>query len=219
VIICSGQNGSMDKDVPQAIPLHTAGFNVFMFDFRAHGRSEGRLVTIGTLEQLDLLGAVDYAAENGSERVGVLGFSMGAGVALLAAAQDTRIAALVVDGAYPWLSGILAGWARIRGVPDRLARGLAWLALLIGSLRSHYQLYRANPIDFAHRIKAPVLFIHGEQDPFVPNVEIAGLLVCMSGPADLWSVPDAGHREAFERYPDEYNRRVVEWFERYLAER
>jgi dipeptidyl aminopeptidase/acylaminoacyl peptidase len=220
VIMCPGQNGSMDKDVPQARPLHEAGFNVLMFDFRAHGRSEGEMVTFGVLEQHDLRGAIDYVVnERGVERVGVFGFSMGAAVGLMTAAQDDRIAALAVDGAYPRLSGILTVGGRLRGLPGPLARGVAWLVLLIGSLRARYQLYRASPIDLAEGVRVPVLLIHGDLDPFVSSAEIESLVARIPGPTDLWRVFDAGHREAFKNHPDDYNRRVVAWFEKHLAER
>jgi alpha-beta hydrolase superfamily lysophospholipase len=218
VILCSGQNGSLDKDIPQAVPLHKAGFHVLMFDFRAHGRSPGTQVTFGALEQHDLLGAIDYVRmRRGIERIGVMGFSMGAGVTLLVAANDDRIAALVVDGAYPRLSGILTGWGRIRGLPGILARGVAWLALLIGSLRARCRIYRANPIRTADQISVPVLFIHGEEDPYVSSAELNELAAAVRGPVEIWSLPDAGHREAFVKHRDVYNQRVVEWFEQHLA--
>ncbi len=81
VIMCHGQNGSMDGDTHHAVPLHEAGFNVFMFDFRAHGRSGGDCVTMGMYEKEDLLGALDFLGEKYKiVEVGVLGFSMGAAV-------------------------------------------------------------------------------------------------------------------------------------------
>lgn len=217
VIMCPGQNGSLDKDIPQAVPLHRAGFNVLMFDFRAHGRSEGELVTIGALEQADLFGALDYLeTARGITRVGVFGLSMGAGVALMVAAQDQRIAAAVVDGAYPTLAGILSGYLRIRGVPDLLARPFARLALLVGSLRAGYDIRGANPADLAGRIGVPVLFIHGERDPFVRGDAVEALRAQVSAETDLWRVADCGHREAFALHPDAYNARVVAWFTRHL---
>lgn len=217
VIVCCGQNGSMDKDIPQAKPLHEAGFNVLMFDFRGHGRSQGEIVTMGAFEQADLFGALDYVSqERGIERVGVLGLSMGAGVALMVAAQDARIAALVVDGAYPRLDGILTGYMRMKGIPVLLARGLARLTLIAGTLRTRYQIYRANPILLADRIRIPVLFIHGALDLFVSTDEVESLSARIAGPTELWRLYDAGHREAFARYPDEYNRRVVAWFDQHL---
>lgn len=217
VIVCSGQNGSLDADIPQTVPLHAAGFNVLLFDWRAHGRSEGELVTIGALEQADLFGALDHVQGRGIAQAGVLGFSMGAGVALMVAAQDPRIVALVVDGAYPTLGGILTGWLRQRGIPAWLGRGLVRLVLLAGSLRCGYWLSRANPADFAAQIRAPVLFIHGDRDPFVSPAEIEALRAAVRGPAVLWRVPEAGHREAVLRAPQTYPQRVVAWFAQHMA--
>ena len=220
VIMCPGQNGSMDKDLPQAQPLHAAGFNVLMFDFRGHGRSEGNVVTMGAFEQADLFGAMDYLAKtHGIERVGIFGLSMGAGVALMVAAQDKRVAALVADGAYPRLDGILAGYLRIQGIPGTLTRPLAWWVLRMGALRTRYQIYRANPADFAARLKAPALLIHGDQDPFVTPDEITTLAGQIPSQHELWRIPEAGHREAFAQQPAEYNQRVVAWFEAHLDQR
>ncbi|MBN1562571.1 MAG: alpha/beta fold hydrolase, partial [Anaerolineae bacterium] len=217
IIMCPGQNGSLDKDMPQAVPLHQAGFNVLMFDFRGHGRSEGQIVTIGALEQADLFGAVDYVTvKHKADRIGVLGFSMGAGVALMVAAQDQRIKTLVVDGAYPRLSGLLANYMRINGIPRLLGDVMAWLVLIVGSLRTQYQLFRANPADLADRIMAPTLFIHGDDDPFLTPEEIEALVAQIPGETDLWCVAEAGHRDAYTNHPDEYNRRVVAWFEQHL---
>lgn len=219
VILCPGQNGSLDKDIPQAVPLHRAGFNVLLFDFRAHGCSEGELVTLGALEQADLFGALDYLeAERGIAQVGVLGFSMGAGVALLVAAQDPRIRALVVDGAFPHLRGILAGYLRLRGIPGPLAGGFARVVLWMAGLRAGYDIARANPFDLAGRITAPTLFLHGERDPFVSTDDVRALAARLRGPVELWSLPDCGHREAHRQHPDEYARRVVDWFARHLAD-
>lgn len=219
VVLCSGQNGSLDKDIPQAVPLQRAGFNVLLFDFRAHGRSQGDLVTLGALEQADLFGALDYLErQRGVRRAGVLGFSMGAGVATLVAAQDARVAALVVDGAFPRLAGLLQGYLRLRGVPGPLAGGFAQVVLWMAALRARYEIHRANPITLAGRISAPVLFIHGERDPFVRTDEVRALAACVAGPAEVWSLADCGHREASKRHPDEYDQRVVDWFARYLGD-
>ncbi len=217
VIICPGQNGSADKDVPLAAPLHRAGFNVLLFDWRAHGRSEGELVTLGALEQADLLGALDYAQqEHGAERVGVLGLSMGAGVALMVAAQDERIAALVVDGAYPSLKRLLTGYLQTRGVPRRIGRAVVGVVLLMGSLRAGYLLPDVKPSRHIPRIGATVFFIHAERDEFTSTREIEAMRAALQVPAALWIAPDCAHREAFRRYPEEYAQRVVAWFAEHL---
>src|SRR5262249_48832020 len=111
IVMCHGQEGSMDGDTKQMVPLHDAGFNVFMFDFRAHGQSDGECVSMGMYEKEDLLGALDYLAEQRHvDKVGVLGFSMGAAVALITAALSERICVVVADSSFGQLKNTLTGW-------------------------------------------------------------------------------------------------------------
>src|SRR5260221_11098972 len=123
IVVCSGQNGSMDGDTKQIPPLHEAGFNVLMFDFRAHGRSEGDCGTMGMSEKADLLGGLDYLGDvRGINQVGVLGFSMGAATALITAALSDRICAVVADSSFGRLKHTLTACATSRGIP----RFIAW---------------------------------------------------------------------------------------------
>src|SRR5512139_3815258 len=55
IIVCSGANGSLDADVHVTPWLHEAGFNVLLFNWRAHGASEGEVVTLGFSERYDLI--------------------------------------------------------------------------------------------------------------------------------------------------------------------
>jgi pimeloyl-ACP methyl ester carboxylesterase len=80
VVFCHGHAGSMDPDVAYVPWFNEAGFSVLMFDFRAHGRSEGDRVSVrtgtvrGYFERLDLLGAIDYLQTRGITEVGEIGF-------------------------------------------------------------------------------------------------------------------------------------------------
>ena len=78
------------------------GFSVLLFDFRARGHSGGGRSSEGHREQWDVLGAIEYVEGRGIpiERVGLLGFSLGAGVAILVAAQESRIPAVVSDSGF-----------------------------------------------------------------------------------------------------------------------
>ena len=77
-------------------------FSVLLFDLRARGESGGNRSSKGDREQWDLLGAIDYVEARGIpvEHIGLLGFSLGAGVAILAAAQEPRIPAIVSDSGF-----------------------------------------------------------------------------------------------------------------------
>ncbi len=219
VIMCHGQEGSMDGDTRQMVPLHDAGFNVLMFDFRAHGRSEGNCVSMGMYEKEDLLGALDTLAERkGVERVGVLGFSMGAAVALITAALSERIGAVVADSSFGRLRSTLTGWAVQKGIPFPIARQFAAWVLIAASIRTEGRMDQTDPIRWTVHIgPRPILFIHGADDPFVPMDEVNRMASLAAGPVEVWTVEGTGHRGAYAADPVEYNNRVIDWFKRYLT--
>ncbi len=222
VVVCHGHNGSMDGDTGQAAALATGGLHVLLFNFRAHGRaptaSGGAHVTFGAREYQDVLGALDWLeAEQGVSRAGLVGFSMGAGVALIAAAQDARVTAVVADGTVRVLADAIVGLGRTRGLPAWLVRPLALVMLGMASLRARTWLAWADPIRWAGRVRCPVLFIHGENDPFVAERAVRSLAARAGERAELWIAPGAGHRDAYQRDPAAYYRRVGEFFARHLA--
>lgn len=213
IIQCHGQNGSMDADVRQAGMLHDAGFNVLMFNFRAHGESEGSWVTFGLREQYDLLGAMDYlVGAHGIEEVGVLGFSMGGATAILTAARTKQIRSIVADGAIATLHETLTGWLAEKNIPPILAGVLAWLFMVGGSIISIARLDHVNTLCWIQNIRCPVLFIHGADDTLVSTRAIREIAANAPSGSDLWIVPNCHHRRAHVKYPVEYEQRILEWF-------
>ena len=217
VIFLHGHGGSMDPDVQYVPALHAAGFNMLMFDFRAHGRSDGRMSTLGYLERQDVLGAVDLVRARGISRIGLLGFSMGGIVAMLAAPICPDVQAVISDGGPASLKTALTVWAWERGVPRTLGAVLAWLVLAVTSLRVGANQFRYEPVRWVGRIAPrPILFIHGERDPYIPPADFDALVAAANEPKEVWRVPEAGHRTVDQVYPEEYRQRVVAFFEQHL---
>lgn len=217
IVFAHGQSGSLDGDYHLAPPFVTRGFNVLMFDFRAHGRSAGTHVTFGAGEVLDLRGALYWLAqEQNVERAGALGFSMGGAVALTTAAHDRRIAAVVADCPFFRLHTVIVAGLRRRGVPALIAHPLAALALKIASMAVGTALEVAEPARWATRVRAPVLLVAAGDDRFIPRHETQALYRELPASSDLWIVPDIDHREAYRTHPDAYVERVAGWFETHL---
>jgi fermentation-respiration switch protein FrsA (DUF1100 family) len=217
VIFLHGHAGSMDPDVQYAPALHTAGLNVLMFDFRAHGRSDGKMSTIGYLERQDALGAVDFVRAKSISRIGLLGFSMGGRVAMLTVPICPHVRAVISDGGPARLDSAMTNWVMERGAPRLLAVALAWLAIAVTSLRLRANLFRYEPARWVGQIAPrPILLIHGDRDPFTTPAEFDALVAAAGQPKEIWRVPEAGHREVDQHYPDEYRQRVVAFFRQYL---
>ncbi len=214
IVICSGANGSLDADVHVAPWLHEAGFNVLLFNWRAHGGSEGEVVTLGFDERYDLIAAVQFAKSKGAERVGVLGFSMGGTVAIATAAVFEDIDAIVADSPFVYVLSAVAGGLIERGVPEGLSFLLARLLLTTACLRMRLNLYDIDLVRWIHRVAPrPLLMIFGERDVITPKSEVDMIFARAREPKEVWRVPEAAHRNIHLQQPEEYRQRIREFFE------
>jgi len=215
VIILHGHGRSLDWDIHRAPAFHTAGFNVFLFDFRAHGRSQGRLATFGYLERQDVLGAVEFLHRRGLKHIGTLGFSFGGMASMLAAPICPGIQAVVTDGGPIRQRTALAARAVELHLPYWIADLLAWLTVIITSLRLGANLFLYEAIRWVDKITPrPIFFIHGELDQYCPDFD--ELYAAAGEPKEVWRLPGVGHTNASEAYPEEFRRRVIEFFNRNL---
>lgn len=219
VVFCHGYGGSMDPDIQYAPAFHRQGYNVLMFDFRGHGRSEGRWITMGCLERLDLLAAVDYMVGRGFPRLGVLGFSMGGAVAIMGAPHREAVRAVVADGSFASLVRTVETGARNKGLPAPIGAAFAWLSLVIASALTGCRMWRVAPERWVSRISPRALFlIHGADDRYATVAEVQAMYQAAGEPKEVWIQPGVGHREVDVGRPDEYRARVLGFFDRYLVE-
>ena len=196
IIVCSGANGSLDADMPVAAWLHEAGFNVLLFNWRAHGQSEGEVVTLGFNERYDLIAAVQFAKAQGAERIGVLGFSMGGTVAIDTAAVYEDINAVVADSPFVTIVSAVAGGLIERGLHKDLAYVVARLLLITACVRTQLNLFEIDVAPWIKRVAPrPLLLIFGEQDVIVPRTEIDLAFAQAREPREIWRVPEAAHRD------------------------
>lgn len=215
VIILHGHGGCLDWDLHRAPALHAAGFNVFLFDFRAHGRSPGHLATFGYLERYDVQGAVEFLKTRGFRKIGLLGFSYGAIASMLTAPLCPEVRAVVADGGPARLRVALAARAMDFHLPRWLAVPLAWLTVAITSARLGANLFGYEPLRWVGKIAPrPILFIHGELDRYCPDFD--ELFAAAGEPKEAWRLAGVVHTKASEVFPDEFRQRVIEFFDRNL---
>ncbi|MBI5565019.1 MAG: alpha/beta hydrolase [Chloroflexi bacterium] len=213
VVICPGANGSLDADAAFLPWFHNLDLNVLIFDWRAHGRSDGQLTTLGYDERYDLIAAVEYAKARGAPKIGVLGLSMGGAVALSTAAICPDIDVVAADSAFVHIVTAVAAGLGERGLPDGLAYLIARLILVTAGLRLGKNLFEADPVRWIDRIAPrPLLLIYGGRDPFAPPVEVELLNRRAGEPKDIWRVPQAAHREIQALEPDAYRERLTRFF-------
>ncbi|MGD9142924.1 MAG: alpha/beta hydrolase [Dehalococcoidia bacterium] len=190
-------------------------YSVLMFDMRGHGGSDGDRISIGYHERKDVLGAVDFAEERGFEKIGILSFSMGGAASLLAAAEEEAIDCLVADSSFADMAGIMK-----REFAERSPLPAFFLDPILYMIKIMYGVdfkavkpYEAVP-DIAPR---PILFIHGEEDDFVPIDHAHRLYEASENPDDfLWIVPGADHVKSYLTNPEEYISKVTGFYNEHL---
>jgi pimeloyl-ACP methyl ester carboxylesterase len=217
VIVVHGHGGNRHTSLAYASFLFPR-FATLLLDLRGHGESEGRHTSVGYLERLDVAAAVDYLRSAGFERVGVLGISMGAVTALLAAADCSGVDAVVADSPFAALQFAVQEGARLRGYPASIVRPLAYLSCRTAAWRLRHPLRAGDPLRVVGAIAPrPIMLIHGEADGLIPVENAHRLYAAAQDPKELWTLPDVAHARALEATPHYYSRRVLAYFERWLG--
>jgi pimeloyl-ACP methyl ester carboxylesterase len=205
-------NGGLEK----ATALANHGYRVLMFDFRGHGTSGGDRYSLGPWETRDVDGALAYLQRRGVTEVGIYGISMGAATAIIAAAAHPEIKAVVAESAYADLSLLInEAFAERSGLPGFFNPGVRLAARLLYGM----DFAQARPaVALRGMGDRPVLLIHSTTDEFVPVHHAARLQQAGAGNPnlDVWIVPKAAHCEAFSTYKDDYTRRMLAFYDRYL---
>jgi pimeloyl-ACP methyl ester carboxylesterase len=237
IVFCHEFGSDMYSCARYARPLIEDGFDVFTFDFRAHGESSGHgkykpLQWPSDKELEDALGACAYVedvllSEGREPKIGVFGISRGAGAAILAASSDPNITCLVLDGAFStWetLVGLMKRWAKIfsrvklvyEGHPDTFWHLLLWSMMRLAEPRLGRRFPDVRKA-LAGMAARPIMFVHGERDSYIRPSHTQMLYDVAPGPKYLWIVPGAKHNQSVVVEARQYRARTVSFFARYLA--
>ena len=162
------------------------GFDVVAYDSRAHGESGGDACTYGYYEKQDLARVIDHLPH---APVVVMGTSMGAAVALQAAAEDRRIAGVISISAFSDLRT-----AALERAPFFASHGNLEDAFRLAEASAHFQVDAVSPMAAAPHISVPVLLIHGDHDTETPYAHALRILAALREPKRLITIPGGGHR-------------------------
>lgn len=220
ILMCHGWGDNKGELLKQTYFLNeTAGFNLFYFDFRSHGESEGEMTTIGGLETIDFGAAVAWLRKHKpdfADRVGVFGLSMGAAVTVAALPEHPDIRCAVVESPYSDYQGVVTRWTWNNLKVPRFP--LILIAMWILRLRVGDPMIDSfNPVEAAGRIAPrPLFVIGGEKDDLMPVYDVRRVFEAAREPKQLWIVPGAYHAKCREAAGIEFDTRVAGFFSRNL---
>jgi uncharacterized protein len=167
------------------------GFDVIAYDSRGHGESEGSICTYGYFEKEDLRKIV---AGIQHQPVVLIGTSLGAAVAIQAAATDPGIAAVVAAETFSDLRTV----ARERA-PWILSEDIIARAFRVAENSGQFEIDAVSPERASRNLHVPVLLIHGADDHETPPAHSERVLSALAAPKRLILIERAGHNESLRQ--------------------
>jgi fermentation-respiration switch protein FrsA (DUF1100 family) len=227
IIYCHGLHRSRIEMLPMAQFGHSLGYHGLLFDFRNHGESGGSVTSIGYWERLDVEGAVQEALtrEHAPHPVIVWGVSMGAAAALMAAAEDPQINAVISDSTFLSFDEVIQHHYHL--VIHLIRRHWWWFPPLpsfpitdeiiaLSAWRAHFP---PSAFDLETAVKhiapRPILFIAVKDDLRMPPQIARTLYALDNAPLKaITVVPGSRHGEGFNESRASYQAAVAAFLTR-----
>lgn len=209
-------------DKGDVLPTHAflaEHYNLLLFDFRRLGDSGGKFSTVGANEVNDLLAAVEYLKSKnistkigfatGGNEIGLLGFSMGGAVALMATPQVPEIKAVAANSAYASLDLMLPSVFRLPIIkPPLIWLTKLWMQIVLG-----INIKNIAPMTAAKNINIPTLIIHSKNDQVIPFIHAQLIQTALE------HNPQAEflfHEQIHGGLPLNYQVKILEFFQKHL---
>ncbi len=194
VLYLHGARWSLGHNLSRIVRWQRMGFNVLAIDYRGFGRSDGELPA-------EALAYADAKAAWGelkrrephAERRFVAGHSLGGAVAIELGADIDRPAGLVVESSF----------TSMLDMADAVGYGYLPVGLFLTQ--------RFDSISKVGKLRAPVLFVHGTGDRWVPPAMSEKLYAAAPEPKRLVLVEGGGHSNVSGMAFEEYSRAVLEF--------
>lgn len=194
--------------------LDRLGFAMVIVDERAHGKSEGDYIGFGVLDRFDVLSWISYINQRfGTDTELYLhGISMGGATVVMASGQElpANVKGIVSDCAFTsaWdvFSHVLKSWYHLPPFP------MMGIAAFLSKRQAGYGLKDCDGAREVEKAKVPMLFIHGDQDTFVPCWMCEKIYAHCRAPKRKLIVSGASHAESYYKEREAYEQAILEFF-------
>lgn len=194
LVVMHGWGANAEDMLPVAAPLRRAGYGVLLVDARNHGRSDRDGHSSMPRFAEDLAHAFDWLERQPEAmpgRIALLGHSVGAAAALLAAARLREPAAVVSLAAFRHPEAVMRRFLALHRVPYR---PLGWLVCRYVERVIGEPFDAIAPVHTAARVRCPTLVLHGADDSITPQEDAEAIAAALpEGLGRLAILPGVGH--------------------------
>lgn len=197
---------------------HDMQYNVLLPDLRYSGESEGTYIQMGWRDRMDVIQWMDVAYQlyGDSTEMVVHGISMGAATTMMVSGepQPSYVKCFVEDCGYTSVWEQFEGELKVQfNLP---AFPLLHVANWLCKLKYDWSFSEASAVEQLKKAHLPMLFIHGDQDDFVPTSMVYDLYDAKPEPKELWVVAGVDHAHSYRDNKEEYTGKVKEFVGKYI---
>jgi len=212
-IIVPGRNETGIYSLYFAEPYRKAGYNILVFDPRAHGLSTGELSYCGIGEADDVMAFAKYAHDNlHNQSVVFHGICIGGGsIALLMGKKDapTYVKGIVLDGLFTSFYEQFKNHLSEGGHP--VWPVMTCLRIVIKK-KTGCDIKKEAPIEAVKHIKVPTLLLAGEKDIYSRPDKTKELFSALAAPNKklIW-FPKGAHSHLKINDEQGYETAILDW--------
>ena len=190
-----------------------SGYNLLLVNQRAHGDSDGNVITFGIKEKYDCLDWIRYAIDRFGKDVKIIlgGISMGAATVLMASELElpANVKCISADCGYTSPEAIIRKVCREdMKIPDWLGFPFVRLgARLFGG----FSIKDGGALEAVKNAKVPLMIMHGSEDDFVPYSMCHQIYNAIEGKKVLFTVEGAGHGMCYFAKTEEYEKTLLQF--------
>lgn len=221
VVVHGYTNNSVDMLHIARIYNREMNFNVILPDLHGHGLSGGGDIRMGWLDRTDVLHWISLAPQmcatsKDSMKIIVHGISMGAATTMCVSGEPTPeyVRCFVED------CGYTSAWDEfaheLRGRFSLPEFPLLYTASWLTKCKYGWSFKEASPLKQVAKCRKPMLFIHGDNDTFVPTWMVYPLYKAKPQPKELWIAHGSEHAFSYRDHREEYTKKVVGFAEKYM---
>lgn len=218
IILFHGYRSGSFNDFSCAFRMyHEFGLNIMAVDQRAHGDSEGKYICFGARERFDCAAWAKYVdkMQEGKLPIFLGGISMGATTVMLASElkMPKTVKGIIAD------CGFTSPWDIIRKVGRDMIKfdpaPFLYLANVFSLWLANFDMKECTTVKALTNTKLPVLFLHGEEDHFVPASMTKRSQKACASENEMLIVPNAGHGYSYLYAPEQCRNALYSFLEKY----
>ena len=218
IMMQHGYKATRKEMLNEAQILHKHGYGVLITTVRAHDYSEGEFISLGVYEMSDMEAWYQYLISRDDinpNKIGILGNSYGGMLAIQYAAQNENIKAVVANSAFSSMQDTVSTSVKhFTGLPE-----FPFVPLIVFWAENETEI-KMEEIDTTKWIPLisprPVFLMQGGADTVISPSSGQLLYDAANEPKELWFDAELGHVDFDTERAEEYETRVVAFFDLYL---